>query len=186
MKLTAQIIGILACISIVYSFQCRKNKYLFLFQGIGAVGFAVNYIMLGSLSSGFMNIAAVIRMSILYNGEKLKKRWVYFGLQALFILLTMLSLYMSLADGFGSKTELLKIISTSTMVMAAMLVSTYVMWGNDGNIIRKAQFFFPNAYYINSVHNVTYLKYSLVYTAALSLILFLFYLKSSNFALNIH
>ena len=78
MDLLAQLIGILACVSIVYSYQCRKNKYLFLFQGIGAVGFAVNFLMLGALSSSFMNMAAILRMFILYHGDKYKKKWVYF------------------------------------------------------------------------------------------------------------
>ena len=47
----------------------------------------------------------------------------------------------------------------------------------DFTVQRKAQFFFPNAYYINSVHSDAYLKYSLLYTALLSFILLLFYLK---------
>ncbi|MBO4432594.1 MAG: hypothetical protein J5852_03570 [Clostridia bacterium] len=47
----------------------------------------------------------------------------------------------------------------------------------DFTVQRKAQFFFPNAYYINSVHNDTYLKYSLIYMAVLLTILSLFYLK---------
>ena len=140
--LIAQIIGIVACALIVLSYQFKKNKYLFLFQGLGAVGFTVNFIMLGAFSSGFMNLAAVVRMSILYGGEKVKKRWMYFGLQGLFVVLTGLSIYMSLAGAEVGSAELIKVILTSFMVMSAMLVSTYVMWGNDGDIIRKAQFFF--------------------------------------------
>ncbi|MBQ7500097.1 MAG: YgjV family protein [Clostridia bacterium] len=141
-NLTAQIIGIVACALIVLSYQCKKNKYLFLVQGLGAAGFAVNFIMLGSLASGFMNIAAVVRMSVLFGGEKFKKRWMYFFLQGLFVSLTGLSLYMSLAGGYDTKAELFKIVLTSFMVMSAMLVSTYVMWKDDGDVIRKAQFFF--------------------------------------------
>ena len=141
-EIVAQVIGVIACISIVYSYQCKKNKYLFLFQGIGAVGFAVNFIMLGALSSGFMNIAAIIRMFVLYNGDKYKKRWVYYSIQALFILLTALSLCMSLSGGGVTTAQLVKILVTSAMVLSAMLVSTYAMWKDDGDFIRKAQFFF--------------------------------------------
>ena len=49
---------------------------------------------------------------------------------------------MSLSGGIASKGELVKVIATSAMVLSAMLVSTHVMWKNDGNVIRKAQFFF--------------------------------------------
>ena len=42
---------------------------------------------------------------------------------------------------------------------------------------KKLQFFFPNAYYINSVHSDYYLKYSLVFTAVSLCILLLFYLR---------
>lgn len=47
----------------------------------------------------------------------------------------------------------------------------------DFTIQRRAQFIFPNAYYINSVHSNAYLKYSLIYTAVLSLFLLLLYFK---------
>ena len=47
----------------------------------------------------------------------------------------------------------------------------------DFTVQRRAQFIFPNAYYINSVHSNLYLKYSLIYTAVLSACLLLFYFK---------
>ena len=47
----------------------------------------------------------------------------------------------------------------------------------DFTVQKRAQFIFPNTYYINSVHSNAYFKYSLIYTAVLSLLLFLIYLK---------
>lgn len=44
-------------------------------------------------------------------------------------------------------------------------------------IQKKPQLLLPNTYYINSVHSNIYLKYSLIYTAVLTLILLCFYLK---------
>ena len=46
----------------------------------------------------------------------------------------------------------------------------------DYTVQRTPQFFFPNTYYINSVHSQDYLLYSLIYLAAASFALFLIYL----------
>lgn len=47
----------------------------------------------------------------------------------------------------------------------------------DFTVQKTPQYLFPNTYYINSVHSDVYLKYSLLYTLALAVILSLFYLR---------
>lgn len=47
----------------------------------------------------------------------------------------------------------------------------------DYYVQKKPQLLFPNTYYINSVHSNIYLRYSLVYTAVLTLVLVVFYLR---------
>lgn len=46
----------------------------------------------------------------------------------------------------------------------------------DYTVQRVPQFLFPNTYYLNAVHSDTYLLYSLIYMAAASILLLLFYL----------
>lgn len=153
LEIIAQIIGIFACAFVTLSYQCKSNRNLYLCQTLGSAMFALNFIllgiaaagdptkMLGSFTSGFMNFISIIRMFILFKGDKYKKKWVYNTIQLLFIGFTGLSIGISFIIGFESKEKIFLGLLTSAFVLVAQLVGTYAMWKNDGTIIRKLTLF---------------------------------------------
>lgn len=71
-EIIAQIIGIVAMGFNILSYQQKNAKNVFLMQMVGSALFGVNYFMLGATIGGVLNIVAVIRAIVYYNGEKVK------------------------------------------------------------------------------------------------------------------
>lgn len=76
LELIAQIIGIIAMCFNVFSYQQKNAKQVFLMQMIGSALFGINYFMLGATIGGVLNIVAVLRAIIYYNGEKVKSNHI--------------------------------------------------------------------------------------------------------------
>ena len=72
MEITAQIIGIVAMAMIILSFQMKSKTMLITMQLFGSLFFSINYLMLGALMGGIMNILAVLRALIYINLDKWK------------------------------------------------------------------------------------------------------------------
>ena len=71
-EIIAQIIGIIAMCFNVLSYQQKQARHIFLMQMVGSALFGINYFMLGATIGGVLNIVAVIRAIVYYNGEKIR------------------------------------------------------------------------------------------------------------------
>jgi len=69
-NLTAQLIGMLALIIIVISYQFDDRKKLVFLQFFSGIFFSVHFLMLGAYTGGIINIVGVIRAAIyFYKGK---------------------------------------------------------------------------------------------------------------------
>jgi hypothetical protein len=71
-EIIAQAIGILAMIFNILSYQGKKQKTVIMLQLFGGALFAVNFLMLGAIVGGILNIIAVIRAIAFLFKDKLK------------------------------------------------------------------------------------------------------------------
>lgn len=135
MEIVAQIIGILAMIINISSFQCKKNRNLFLMIGIGSTLFSINFLMLGAYVSAIYNIISIIRSALTQNEKFFNKKSFYF-LCVLYVVGTV----------FAYDNP------WSIVLFIAQIVQTYFMWFKDGGAIRKSQVYFISpAWLINNI-----------------------------------
>ncbi len=66
-EITAQAIGIVAMAFNILSYQQKTQKTVILFQMIGGMLFAANFLMLGAIVGGIMNIIAAARAIVFMN-----------------------------------------------------------------------------------------------------------------------
>lgn len=71
-EIIAQIIGIIAMIFNIVSYQGKKQSTVIALQLVGGTLFAVNFLMLGATVGGLLNIIAAIRAVIFLFKDKLK------------------------------------------------------------------------------------------------------------------
>ncbi len=69
LELVAQIIGIIAMLFNILSYQQKSHKGVISFQLLGGFLFSINFFLLGAVVGGILNAVAVIR-AIVYLGEK--------------------------------------------------------------------------------------------------------------------
>ena len=134
-RIIAQAIGIVAMVVNILSFQCKKNKNLFIVIGIGSVLFSISFLMLGAYVSAIYNVISIIRSTLALN-KKFFTKTNFYVLCALYVIGTI----------FAYDNP------WSIVLFAAQIVQTYVMWFKDGSIIRKAQYYFVSPVWI--VNNI--------------------------------
>lgn len=71
-EIIAQIIGIVAMLFNIFSYQGKRQSTVIAMQLCGAALFAVNFLMLGSVIGGVLNIIGVVRAMVFYFKDKLK------------------------------------------------------------------------------------------------------------------
>lgn len=71
-EIIAQVIGIVAMMFNVLSYQGKKQRTVITFQLFGAILFSVNYMMLGATVGGILNILGAIRAVVFIFGDKFK------------------------------------------------------------------------------------------------------------------
>lgn len=92
-EIIAQIIGIVAMAFNILSYQGKKQSTVIALQLFGGLLFAVNFLMLGAVVGGILNIIATIRAVIFLFKEKLKAEklfWLY-GFIAIYIVVYILN-----------------------------------------------------------------------------------------------
>ena len=124
LKIIAQIIGVIASAFIIYSFQSRKNKHLFLIQMIGALLFSFHFGLLGAFTGFSQDVLAVGRNYLLFSNKKWAKSPIFLWLLIILYVVT----------GYFTYSGILSILPP-----LAMIVGTIVMWSKDGKKIRIAQ-----------------------------------------------
>ena len=65
-NLPAQLVGVVALIIIVISYQFNKRKQVILFQFFSGIFFSIHFLMLGAVTGGVINIIGVVRAAIYY------------------------------------------------------------------------------------------------------------------------
>lgn len=120
-----QIIGLIAMVAIILSFQCKSNRRLVVVIGIGALLFAVSYFLLGQSSAAMFNIIAVI-CSIMCLKDDLKNRLSFGIIATLYVVATLFTF-----SGWWS-----------LVLMAAQIAGSYSVMFSSGTFIRKIRFFF--------------------------------------------
>ena len=71
-EIIAQIIGIVAMVFNILSYQCKKQKAVIAMQLFGGAFFAANFLLLGAAVGGILNILATVRAVVFLFKEKLK------------------------------------------------------------------------------------------------------------------
>ena len=72
MELTAQIFGIIGMIFNIIVFQQKRQDRVLIFQFFAAVSFALNYLLLGAVIGGLLNIVGAFRAVVFYFKDKTK------------------------------------------------------------------------------------------------------------------
>ena len=120
--IVAQIIGIIAMIFNILSFQCKKNRNLTIVLGIGSLLFSANFILLNAFASAGFNIINIFR-SITFINKKTRNN-LFFAINILLYFIVALFTYESL---------------WTLVLLFAQFAGTYAIWYKDGGFIRKAQ-----------------------------------------------
>ena len=125
MEFWGQVVSVAAMVAMILSFQCKSNMKLTMVMGMGALLFALSYLMLGQPSAALFNIVAVI-CSLVCMKEKLKNRLVFFGVALLYIIATCLAF-----DNWWT-----------IVLMSAQIATSYSLMFRSGKFIRNMRFFF--------------------------------------------
>ncbi len=70
----AQIIGILAIITVTISVHFKKKNHMMLVQSLAHLFYATQYILLGAFSAAYMDAAAIIRNLLYYKYDETKTK----------------------------------------------------------------------------------------------------------------
>jgi len=137
MDVIAQILSIISCVAIIFSFQLKNNRHLFLVQTFAAFGFGLSYLLLGAVDGFLINTVSFINTAVLLN-VKLKKKPV---LIAICILLPLISSIAPLT--YTGVWNAIKILETvfSYLIAFAQIVYTLATWKDDGKKIRTVRMF---------------------------------------------
>ena len=71
-EIIAQAIGIVAMLFVTLSYQSKQQKTIFALQLIGSILFVINFLMIGAIVGGLMNIIAIVRALVFLFKDKLK------------------------------------------------------------------------------------------------------------------
>lgn len=121
----AQIIGIVAMAAVIYSFQCKRIKFLYIFQLIGSFLFTIHFFMLGAYIGSLMNLVGLVRSGLFAMGERTHKKPVLYMILLSIVLFTII----------GWQQETWK----SLLPFAAQMLGTLVLWTGDNTKVRVCQ-----------------------------------------------
>ena len=71
-QIIAQVIGIFAMVFNLLSYQQKTRNKAIIFQLFGTTLFTVNFLMLGAMVGGLLNLVGAVRAIIFINKEKLR------------------------------------------------------------------------------------------------------------------
>ena len=151
MDTVGQIIGILASVICILSFQMKDTKRLAIMQGISGLMFATNFFMLGSYTGAVLNVINFFRSACVASKKTKYDKLLFFGVNALYVLACIFTY-----DGW-----------LSILVTVAQLVGTYAMWDRDGKKLRILQFFFVSPCWLT--HNIVAFSIGGIITEAVNL-----------------
>ena len=133
LHLLAQLIGIVAMLFNIFSYQQKTRSRAIAFQLGGALFFCVNFLMLGALVGGILNAVAAIRAVVFLNRDKLQANrpvWLA-GFTAVYILSYILTFTV-----FGKEATIVKLL-VELLPVIGMTATTISFRLTDAKAIRR-------------------------------------------------
>ena len=130
-EIIAQIVGIFAMLFNILSYQGKKQKTVIALQLIGGALFAINFLMLGALVGGILNILATIRAIVFLFKDKLKADrlpWL-FGFVASYIVVYILNF-----TAFGKEPTAFNLIVEVLPVIGMLALNIGFMLKNASDV----------------------------------------------------
>ena len=152
--LVAQAVGMVATVISILSFQCKDNRKLFLMQIASSSIFALHYLLLGAHTGLLLNLASVVRLVFLYNGQK---RWARHAMSMVGV--TLLMAFCGAVTWSGW---------LSLLPTAAMVVGTPFYWSQTGKTLRWAQLCFISPCWLT--YNIALLSFPGIITEILAML----------------
>lgn len=137
METFAQILSILSCAGIIFSFQLKNNRHLFLVQTFAALGFGISYLLLGALDGFLINAVAFTNTTVLLY-KKLRKKPILIAICAAFPIISIVTALTY--NGVWDTTKILE-VAFSFLIAIAQIFYTITTWGDNGRKIRTVRVF---------------------------------------------
>ena len=119
----AQIVGLVALLLGVVTFQCKKRQTMLKFQVVEAGAWVTQYLLLGALVGAALNFTSLIRSIIFYYSCRRKKRPI-----ALLLAIMALGIMVSILTWQDLR---------SVFALAGWLIFTLSLWQEKEQTIRK-------------------------------------------------
>lgn len=130
-EIIAQIVGIFAMLFNILSYQGKNQKTVIALQLIGGALFAINFLLLGALVGGILNILATIRAIVFLFKDKLKADrlpWL-FGFVASYIVVYILNF-----TAFGKEPTAFNLIVEVLPVIGMLALNIGFMLKNASDV----------------------------------------------------
>ncbi|MDO5556739.1 MAG: YgjV family protein [Clostridia bacterium] len=121
--MVAQIIGFIALTVWVSSVQMKQKNNILIMQSVAMLFYATQYFLLGAISTGILNVYAVVRVLIFYDNEKKNKE----NTKSLLIVLSLITILLTVI--FYENVF-------SLIPMVISLIYNYAAWQKNNKILR--------------------------------------------------
>ena len=123
----AQVLGIFGMIAAMISYQCKKNKNYFIFQGLSGAFFSAQFILIGAWAGLIFNAYNIVR-ALAYQSKKARSVVCVISLEILVVIAAAMSVFV-----FKEAWWLV------SFTLIAQITGTFAMWTRDGKKIRISQ-----------------------------------------------
>lgn len=150
-EIIAQAIGIFAMAFNLLSYQQKTRKGAIVFQLFGTTLFTINFLMLGAMVGGLLNLVGAIRAIIFINKEKLRADHIAW--QIGFIAVYFAS-YILTFTAFGKETTAFNLI-IEFLPLIGMIATTISYRFSDAKAIRKFGLISSPAWLVYNIANMS-------------------------------
>lgn len=142
LNLMAQVCGIGGFLFAVLSFQTKKNRSFFIFQGLSGLMFFLNFFFIGAVSAALFNFVNLIRGALFSKNDGKKYKLII--IETLYTACFIFSLTKNIGDPMQ--------IFLSALTFVALFAMSIFMSGGNGKNIRYFQFLFVSPAWL--IHNL--------------------------------
>lgn len=149
-EITAQVVGIIAMLFYILSYQQKTSKGVIVMQLFGGALFTVSYFMLGAMVGALLNLLAVFRAVVYSNKENFRadsKVW-------LFLFTTLFGLSFVLTFTVFGKAFTVGSALLEFLPVFAMVVVTIGFYVNKAAFIRKMALISCPCWFIYNIFNL--------------------------------
>ena len=138
MEIIAQILSIVGCALMIFSFQFKNNRNLFIAQAAAALTFGASYVLVGAFGGAFIDLVCLANGTVLFLGEKYRKKSIFVLICLGYAAIPILCLLTH--GGNWTTNAVLELIFSFAVAIAQVLI-TFAMWKDDGKTIRTVRLF---------------------------------------------